>query len=79
MEAIRQVMRIPKEHEITIKVPDNIPDNETVEVILIFKGKRQNFKQKVKELKHAMNDSIFLNDMSEVSEDFNVVDSEELE
>nr|QNO50411.1 hypothetical protein CKJHOKLD_00032 [Methanosarcinales archaeon ANME-2c ERB4] len=37
MEAIKQIVRIPKDHEIGIKIPQYLPENETVEVILIIK------------------------------------------
>lgn len=29
MEAIKQIVRIPKDHEIGIKIPQYVPENET--------------------------------------------------
>jgi len=76
MEAIKQIVKIPKNHEIKIKVPPHIAEDEIVEVILIIKKSPDNFKQKIDELKEAMNDVHFLNDLREISEDFKAVDLE---
>ena len=40
MEAIKQIVRIPKNHEIRIKIPQDVPENEIMEVILIIKKTR---------------------------------------
>jgi len=76
MEAIKQIVRIPKDHEIGIKIPQYVPENETVEVILIIKKRPDSFKQKIEELKEAVKDNLFLGDLIDVSEDFMAVDSE---
>ena len=76
MEAIKQIVRIPKDHEIGIKIPQYLPENETVEVILIIKKMPDSFKQKIEELKEAVRDNLFLDDLIDVSEDFITVDSE---
>ena len=76
MEAIKQIVRIPENHEIKIKVPSHIPENEVVETILIIKKMPRNFKQKIKELKEASKDESFLNDLKDISEDFKAVDLE---
>lgn len=78
MEAVRQIVKIPKDHEIKIKVPKYVPENEMIEVILIYKQKQDTFKQKIQEMKKAAKDSLFLADMKEISEDFRTVDLEEL-
>jgi mannitol/fructose-specific phosphotransferase system IIA component (Ntr-type) len=79
MEAIKQIVRIPKDHEIRIKIPQYIPENEVVEVILIIKKNSDNFKQKISELKEAMKDELFLDYLREISEDFKAVDLERWE
>ena len=76
MGAIKQIVRIPKDHEIGIKIPQYVPENETVEVILIIKKMPDSFKQKIEELKEAVRDNLFLDDLIDVSEDFITVDSE---
>ena len=76
MEAIKQIVRIPENHEIRIKIPQYVPENEIMEVILIFKKKSDSFKQKVDELKEAVRDNLFLDDLRDISEDFRTVDLE---
>ncbi len=76
MEAVKQIIKTPKDHEIKIKVPRYVPENETIEVILIYKKKQDTFKQKIQELKKAAKDTLFLADMKEISEDFRTVDLE---
>ena len=78
MEAVKQIVRIPKDHEIRIKVPKDIPENETIEVILIMKNRQDHFKQKIGELKNAAKDKLFLEDMKEITEDYRTVDLEGL-
>jgi hypothetical protein len=74
MEAIRQIVRIPEDHEIKIKIPQYLLKNEIVEVILIIKKRSDNFEQKIDELRDAMKDEFFLSDLNEISEDFGTVD-----
>jgi hypothetical protein len=50
MEAIKQIVRIPENHEIRIKIPRHMPENEIMEVILIIKKRPNSFKQKIGEL-----------------------------
>ncbi len=76
LEALKQIMIIPKDHELKIKVPQNIPENETVEVILIIKKRNETFRKRITELKYAANDRLFLDDMRDISKDFESVDSE---
>jgi len=76
LEAVKQIVRIPKNHEIKIKVPQDVPETETIEVILIIKKRRDNFKQKIRELKKAVKDDLFLDDLKETSEDFRIIDLE---
>lgn len=76
MEALKQTLKIPKDHELKIKIPLNIPENETVEVILIIENRQAKFKHKINEMKKAVNDERFMEDLKEVSKDFEAVDSE---
>ncbi|GFO95837.1 hypothetical protein ig2599ANME_0018 [groundwater metagenome] len=76
MEALKQTLKIPKDHELKIKIPLNIPENETVEVILIIENRQAKFKHKINEMKKAVNDERFMEDLREVSKDFEAVDSE---
>lgn len=74
MEAIKQIVRVSKDREIRIKVPQYIPENEIAEVILIIRKKPDSFKQKIHELKEAMGDDLFLDDLRAISENFKAVD-----
>lgn len=76
MEAIKQMVRIPKNHEIKIKVPQNVPPNEVAEVILIVRKRTDNFKQKINELKESKRDTLFKEDLRATSEDFEIIDLE---
>lgn len=74
MEAIRQIVRVPEDHEIKIKVLQYLLKDEIVEVILIIKKRSNDFEQKISQLRDAMKDEIFLSDLKEISEDFKEVD-----
>jgi hypothetical protein len=74
MEAIRQIVKVHKDHEIRVKVPSYIPENKILEMILIIKERPEDFKQKIRELKGAIKDKHFINDLKEMSEDFKMVD-----
>lgn len=76
MEAIKQIVRIPKDHEIRIKIPQDVPENEIMEVILIIKKRPNSFKQKIEELKEAVRDNLFLDDLRDIAEDFKSTDLE---
>ncbi len=77
MEAIKQIVRTPKNREIRIKIPAHIPENDPVEIIMFFRRKPEDYDSKINELKNAMKDKLFLSDLREVSEDFKNVDLEE--
>jgi len=74
LEAIKQMVRIPKNHEIKIKVPRNVPPNEVAEVIVIVRKRTDNFKQKINELKESKRDTSFKEDLRAVSEDLEIID-----
>ncbi len=77
MEAIKRTVRTPKNREIRIRIPDQIPENEPVEIILVFGKETENFDMKINELKTAMNDELFLSDLKEISSDFEGIDLED--
>jgi hypothetical protein len=79
MEAIRQIIKIPLNHEVKIKVPEHLAADELMEVILLVKPRKRSFKDKIKELKKAAKDPMFLEDMKAVSRDFEHIDMDELE
>lgn len=77
MEAIKHFVRVPQNHEIKIKIPGCVPENEPVEIILFLRKKREDYEPKINELKTAMNDELFLSDLKEVSEEFENIDLED--
>ncbi len=77
MEAIKQIVRTPKNHEIRIKIPDHVPENDPVEIIIFFRKQTEDYNNKINELKNATQDNLFLSDLREVSEDLKYVDLEE--
>ena len=74
MEAIKHIVRAPQNHEVRIKIPPYVPENDLVEIILILRKKPNDFERKINELKTAMNDELFLSDLREVSEEFEKID-----
>ena len=79
MEAMKQTIRVPENHELKIKVPKSIPTNEVAEVVLLIKGKKQPlFKAKIEELKKSKTDELFLEDLQNTLDAFKVVDAERL-
>jgi hypothetical protein len=76
MEAIKQIIRIPENHELRIRVPSHVTDDDIVEVILIIRKKPQDYTQRVHAVKEAMKDPLFLQDLKETSEDFEDIDRE---
>ncbi len=77
MEAIKQILRTPKNHEIRIRTPAHVPENDPVEIIMFFRKKPGDYNNKINELKNEMKDNLFLSDLKEVSKEFENVDLEE--
>ena len=76
MEALRQKIRVPKNHEITIHVPSAINENELAEIVLFVNQPSQTYEEKIALMKEAMNDKDFVSEIKEVMEDFKYVDAE---
>ena len=76
MEAIKQLIRVPDNHEVTIKIPEDIPANELAELILIVWNGGSEFRKKVKLLEETKNDPLFMQDLAEMSGDFSDTDLE---
>ena len=76
MEAMKQIVRIPGNHEVRIKVPEYLPENELLEVILLVKKRKQSFEDKIKAMKEAVKDPMYIEDMKAVEQDFEHADLE---
>lgn len=77
MESIKQTIKTPKNHEICLKIPDHVQEDELVEIIMNFPEKSNEYNRKINELKTAVMDEQFLQDLKQVEEDFKDVDLEE--
>jgi len=62
-----------------IKVSDHFPEDALVEVFVIIRNKGKTFREKIAQLKMAMNDEAFLADIKEIADDFHAVDAENWE
>ncbi|WP_019866013.1 hypothetical protein [Methylovulum miyakonense] len=77
MIALRQFKRVPNDHKIVIESPENIEENQLMEVILLCKESRQKDKaHKIEQLKNSQTDRIFLDDMQLINNDFRHLDNE---
>ncbi len=77
METLRQTIKVPKSHEVKIKIPDHIKENDAIEIVLI--SGLEDKKRGLEALKKAMEDKLFLEDLNECMDDFKYVDAEGLE
>ena len=76
METVRKIFKTPKNHEIRLRIPDHIPENEPVEIIMIFKNSKKRSDEKVRQLEKALQDHRFLDDIREINDDFDEIDRE---
>lgn len=76
MEAIRQIIRIPRSHEVKIKIPDYIEEDELMEVLMLVKTGKRSYKDKILDLQEAVNDPDFIEELETVGRDFENVDME---
>jgi hypothetical protein len=73
MQAIKQMVKIPKNHKLTIDIPDYIDTNQVGELILILKENKKRIKGL--DISQAMNDPLFLADLKKIKEDYKDIDS----
>ena len=76
MEAIKHLIKTPRNHEITIKIPDYVLEDEEVEIILFVQKEKQTYLDKIQIMKNAMSDLGFKADLEKVQADFLAVDFE---
>jgi len=68
MKAIRKIIKIPKDHKITIEIPETIRDEQMAEILVIFNNDED--KKEKADISEAMNDPMFLEDLEKVNADF---------
>ena len=75
MEAIKYLVRIPEKRELTVTVPPHIEANQMAELILMVKARSGDYANRIQAMKDAESDELFLQDLKEVSADFQAVDA----
>jgi hypothetical protein len=73
LHAIKQTIKVPKNHKILIDIPENIPTDQLGEIILIIRDNKCSGKET--DLNQAMKDPLFLDDLRNVTEDYKELDS----
>jgi hypothetical protein len=76
MEAIKRIFTVPITLEITVKLPDDAIPNETAEVIVLYRSKKNSIAEKLAFMESAKNDDLYLSDIREIEEDFSFADAE---
>lgn len=76
MTAIKHTIKTPKNHFVQIPIPISVQENESVEIIVMVKEQHTDYGEKMSELKNAISDPLFLQDIKEVAEDFAGIDNE---
>ncbi|MEO8209634.1 MAG: hypothetical protein ABI840_03650 [bacterium] len=75
MNTLKKTLRIPKDRELKIKLPESFDINKKV-VIMIEEEVSDDYKKKMELMKKSVNDPLFQQDMKEISDDFNPIDFE---
>ena len=75
MRAVRQIVTVPDSRELRIQLPEEAAPHEEAEVIVLFK--RNGADDKLRAMREAMSDELFLADLNEVAEDFGHADEDE--
>jgi hypothetical protein len=71
MRAVRQIVTVPASRELRIQLPEEAAPHEEAEVIVLFR--RDGADDRVRAMREAMSDELFLADLVEVGEDFGSV------
>jgi hypothetical protein len=79
MEALKFRFKIPKERQLVLRIPEHIPENQMVDVFVVLDNEpATSSRQEVLELRDAMKDQLFVQDLQEVASDFSAVDLDSL-
>ncbi|MBK7149724.1 MAG: hypothetical protein IPH78_13140 [Bacteroidetes bacterium] len=74
--SFKEIYDVPKNHQLTIHLPQRFPSKQkvvvTVEEVPLSK------KQKLKLMKKAASDPLYIQDMKEVNSDFDSINNESL-
>jgi hypothetical protein len=70
------MIKVPKNREIKIRVPEGIPVNSSIEVEVSIRSKNDDLERKLQLIKESVDDKLFLEDVQVITKDFKNVDSE---
>jgi hypothetical protein len=72
MKTVKQLVKVPKNHQVIIQLPNHWEENEWVEVILRTHPQESilEFQSELENLKKAQSDPLFAQDITEVMSDF---------
>jgi hypothetical protein len=77
MEAIKHTIKIPADKQLHIQLPDYAIADEEAEVIVLLKSPSSGISEKLLAMREAINDPMYLADLNEAMEDFQVADAVE--
>lgn len=77
MNTLKKTLRIPKDRELRIKLPESFDINRKVVIVINEEG-TNDFEERINSIKEAVNDKLFMEDLNEVMDDYKFIDSENL-
>lgn len=77
MEVVKQIVTVPPNRELLIKLPETAAPHQTAEVIVLFSPVSTNA-EKLELMQTAMSDPLFVADLAEINEDFKYADFDEV-
>lgn len=75
MKPIKQIIKTPKNHEVLIKIPDYVKEDELIE-ITITPQSNPDYEKKILQMKKSTDDPEFIKDLQTIANDFQIVDTE---
>lgn len=76
IEVFKQIITVPADRELRIKLPDGAAANEEAEIIVLFKSASVTQEEKLAAMQEAASDELYLADLNEANEDFKYEDAE---
>jgi len=74
--SFKEIHDVPKNHQLTINLPDSFPSKQ--KVVVTVEEMPLSKKEKIKLMKRAASDPLFIQDMKEVNNDFDLINNEGL-
>jgi hypothetical protein len=74
--SFKEIHDVPKNHQLTITIPDSFPSKH--KVVVTIEEMPLSKKEKLKLMKQAVKDPLFVQDMNEVNNDFDLINNESL-